>query len=255
MSGYPQGYPNPYNWKMILISQGLMILMSFVLSLYPQYFLPVYILYIVVIMGISSVMMAKSNPMLAERKYMGEIYKSNTLFEEKNAGSLIQKDMEYVQKMQQLAVANFKSFGIMILYIIIIFLFYDYILLKIVDSVTQYEKLAIYLIYFEALYLFNMFVYRRLIKIQMMDAMAPSSYKVTEKGILSTDKSGVFLHSRHLVNAEIIENREKKYVEIDSKTSKLPYKIRLYTNDIDRLLEVLNRVKRMELKRQQTSNS
>ncbi|MFP3188822.1 MAG: DUF2208 family protein, partial [Sulfolobaceae archaeon] len=114
MSGYPQGYPNPYNWKMILISQGLMILMSFVLSLYPQYFLPVYVLYIVVIMGISSVMMAKSNPMLAERKYMGEIYKSNTLFEEKNAGSLIQKDMEYVQKMQQLAVANFKSFGIMI---------------------------------------------------------------------------------------------------------------------------------------------
>mgnify|MGYP001772532711 CR=1 FL=1 len=253
MSNYPQGYPNPYNWKMIALSQALMIVMSFVLSLYPQYFVPVYILYIIIIIGISGVMMARSNPMLSERKYISEIYNSATLFEEKDAQKLMQKDTEYLQKMQQLAMTNLKSFGIMILYIIFIFLFYDLVLLKIVDSVSQYEKLAIYLVYFEALYLFNFFIYRRLIKFQMMDAMAPSSYKITEKGILSTDKSGIFLHARHLVNAEIIENREKKYVEIDSKTSKLPFKIRLYTDDIDRLVEVLNRVKRMELKRQQTS--
>ncbi|MFP3260016.1 MAG: DUF2208 domain-containing protein [Sulfolobus sp.] len=252
MSTYPQGY-NPYNWKMIIVSQVLMILLSFVLSIYPQYFLPVYILYILVMFGVMSVMMMKNNPMLAERKYMGEILNSPTFFEEKNASDLIQKDKEYMQKMQEVAVSNLKAFGVMILYIIFIFLFYDLVLLKIVNSVTEYEKLAIYIIYFEALYLFNMFVYRRIIKVQMMESMAPSSYKVNERGIISTDKSGVFLHSRHLIEAEIVENREKKYVEINSKTSKLPFKIRLYAHDLDRLMDALNRVKRIELKRQSSN--
>lgn len=255
MSTYPQGYPNPYNWKMILISQVLMILLSFVLSLYPQYFLPVYILYIIVIMGITSVMTMRSNPLLSERKYLSDISNSRTLFEEKKAGELVQKDEEYMKKMQEFAMSNFKSFMYMIIYIIIIFVFYDEVLLKIVGSVTGYERLAVYIAYFEALFLFNMFVYRRLVKVQMMEVMAPQSYKITEKGILSTDKSGIFLHSRHLINAEIVENREKRYIEIHSSTSKLPFKIRLYTTELDRLLEVLDRVKKLESKRQNSSSS
>ncbi|MBB5253040.1 DUF2208 domain-containing protein [Sulfurisphaera ohwakuensis] len=255
MSTYPQGYPNPYNWKMILVSQVLMILMSFVLSLYPQYFLPVYILYIIVILGITSVMTMRSNPLLSERKYLTDISNSRTLFEEKKAGELAQKDEEYMKKMQEFAMASFKSFMYMIIYIIAIFAFYGEVLLKIVGSVSGYERLLVYVIYFEALFLFNMFVYRRLIKFQTMEVMVPQSYKITEKGILSTDKSGVFLHSRHLVNAEIKENREKRYIEIHSQTSKLPYRIRLYTTEIDRLLEVLDRVKKLELKRQQSSSA
>lgn len=255
MSTYPQGYPNPYNWKMILISQVLMILMSFVLSLYPQYFLPVYILYIIVILGITSVMTMRSNPLLSERKYLADISNSRTLFEEKKAGELVQKDEEYMKKMQEFAMASFKSFLYMIIYIIAIFVFYDEVLLKIVGSISGYERLLVYIIYFEALFLFNMFVYRRLVKFQTMEVMAPQSYKITEKGILSTDKSGVFLHSRHLINAEIKENREKRYIEIHSQTSKLPFRIRLYTTEIDRLLEVLDRVKKLELKRQQSSSA
>lgn len=246
-------YPNPYNWKMIVISQSLMILMSFVLSLYPQYFLPVYILYIVVIMGITSVMTMRNNPMLSERKYLSEISNSRTLFEEKKSSELIQKDQEYLRKMQDFAASSFKSFMYMIIYIILIFILYDEVLLRIVSNVTGYERLAIYIVYFEAIYLFNMFVYRRIVKFQAMEVMAPQSFKITEKGILSTDRSGIFLHSRHLVNAEIIDNRDKRYVEIHSSTSKLPYKIRLYTTEIDRLLEILDRVKKLESKRQQSS--
>lgn len=256
MSNYPQGYPNPYNWKMILLTQVAMIAMSFVLSLYPQYFLPVYILYIIVIMGITSYMAMKSNPLLRERKYLGEIANSRSLFEEKKASELIQKDEEYMKMMQQFAMSSFRSFLYMILYIIFIFVFYEEVLLKIVSSApTQYDKLIIYIVYFEAIYLFNLFVYRRLIKIQMLEIMAPQSYKVTEKGIISTDRSGVFLHSRHLLNAEIKENREKRYVEINATEAKLPYKLRLYTNEIDRLLEVLERVKKLESKRQQSSST
>lgn len=237
------------------MSQVLMILMSFVLSLYPQYFLPVYILYIIVILGITSVMTMRSNPILSERKYLSDISNSRTLFEEKKAGELVQKDEEYMKKMQEFAMASFKSVMYMIIYIIAIFIFYDEVLLKIVGSISGYERLLVYIIYFEALFLFNMFVYRRLVKFQAMEVMAPQSYKITEKGILSTDKSGVFLHSRHLINAEIKENREKRYIEIHSQTSKLPYRIRLYTTEIDRLLEVLDRVKKLELKRQQSSST
>jgi len=248
-------YPNPYNWKMILVTQIGMIAISFVLSLYPQYFVPIYILYIILIMGVTSVMTMRNNPMLSERKYLPEISNSRTLFEEKKASDLMQKDQEYLKKMQEFASSSFRSFMYMILYMIILFVLYDEVLLRIVSHEIGYERLAIYIIYFEALYLFNILVYRRLIKFQAMEVMAPQSYKVTEKGILATDRSGVYLHSRHLVNAEIIDNREKRYVEIHSSTSKLPYKIRLYTTEIDRLLEVLDRVKKLEVKRQQSTSS
>jgi len=206
-------------------------------------------------MGVTTAIAMRNNPMLSERKYLPEIVNSRTLFEEKRAGELIQKDEEFLKKMQEFAMTNIKSLGIFLLYfVVILFLYYD-VLSRIVAHFIGYDRFAIYIIYFETLYLFNMFVYRRIVKVQMLEVMAPQSYKITEKGILSTDKSGIYLHSRHLINAEIIDNREKKYVEIHSITSKLPYKIRLYTTEIDRLLEVLDRVKRLEARRQQSTNS
>ena len=207
-------------------------------------------------MGVTTAIAMRNSPMLSERKYLPEIMNSRTLFEEKRAGELIQRDEEYLKKMQELAVANLKSLGFFILYFIVILILYYNVLSRIVNHFIGYDRFAIYIVYFEALYLFNMFVYnRRIVKVQMVEVMAPQSYKITEKGILSTDKSGIYLHSRHLINAEIIDNREKKYVEIHSTTSKLPYKIRLYTTEIDRLLEVLDRVKRLESRRQQSANS
>ena len=206
-------------------------------------------------MGVSSFIGMRNNPVFRERKYLPEISNSRTLFEEKKAGDLMLKDQEYFEKMQEYASSAIRSFLYMIGYVIVLLILYSEVISKIASYEIGYERLAIYIIYFEALYLFNILVYRRLIKFQAMEIMAPQSYKVTEKGILSTDRSGVYLHSRHLVNAEIIDNREKRYVEIHSSTSKLPYKIRLYTTEIDRLLEVLDRVKKLEVKRQQSASS
>ncbi|AAY80191.1 DUF2208 domain-containing protein [Sulfolobus acidocaldarius] len=254
MSNQNQPY-NPYNWKMILLSQTSIVIISFVLSLYSQYFLPVYIAYLIIYFIIMTTIMARSNPMLSERKYLSEIVNARTILEEKKAGELIQNDEEYIKKFQAITSANLKSFGIMFVYLIVILIFYNFVVLRYVSSVTQIQKLIVFLVYSEALFLFGMFVNRRIMRVQMMEVMAPFTYKITEKGIVSTDRSAVFLHSRHLVNASIVENRDKKYVEISPTTLKLPYKLRLYSNDIDRILDAINRVKRLELKRQQSSSS
>ena len=239
---------------MILATQAGLILMSYVISLYPQYFWPIYILYIIIFFGITSAISLRSNPILSERKYLPEILNSRILFEEKRAGDLIQKDQEYLSKLQEFVSSTFKFFIYMILYLIIISILYYEILMRIVSHEMGYERLLTYIVYFEALFLFNMFAYGRIIKPRTLEVVAPQSYRVTEKGIISTDRS-VYLHSRHLINAEIIDNREKKYVEIRSNTLKLPYRIRLYTTEIDRLLEVLERVKKLEIKRQQSSST
>ncbi|MEM0122506.1 MAG: DUF2208 family protein, partial [Saccharolobus sp.] len=57
---------NPFNWKFVLLSQVMMILFSLVLSYFPKYFIEFYILYIIVYLGITSIIMMRSNPLLRE---------------------------------------------------------------------------------------------------------------------------------------------------------------------------------------------
>jgi uncharacterized membrane protein len=236
---------NPYNWKMILISQTAMLTMSAILSFYPEYFLPFYILYIIIIMGVSTYMAQKSNPLLAERKYLQEIVKAPTLFEEKKALDLAMKDEEYQTMFREYTSKTMRSLGIMFLYMILLISFYYLAFDKIVTQYQGVQRFLIYVAYFEALFLFNFFVYRRLIQFRMMEVVAPNSYKVTTKGIASTDVTGVVLHFRHLAEANITVNADKSYVEVDSRTSKLPFRVRLYSKDLQRLKEAVEKLQRL----------
>jgi uncharacterized membrane protein len=87
----------------------------------------------------------------------------------------------------------------------------------------------------------------------MLNIMAPFSYKITEKGIVGSGGMSTFLHAKHLLDANISVNREKHYVEIDSVQAKLPYKLRLYSSDVDKVVDYIERIKRIELKRQSSS--
>ncbi|ABP94221.1 MULTISPECIES: DUF2208 domain-containing protein [Metallosphaera] len=242
--------PNPYNWKFALISQTYLVVISIVLGFYPKYFLEAFISYFIIIMAITFSMTYKSNPMLRDRKLMMEVANSGTLYEEKNANDLVMKDEEYQREYMQFAKKNMTMLFSYLIYIVVLFFVYSYVS-KIATSQTDpYYRLAVYLVYFEIIYLFGFFVYRRLFKPSMMSTMAPLSYKVTEKGVIGSGGMSVFLHAKHLLNSNFVVNREKKYVEIDSTEAKYPYKIRLYAKDIDKLLDMLERVKRLELKRQ-----
>jgi len=243
---------NPYNWKFVLISQIGLFVISFVLSIYPEYFLPVYILYLVVIFAITSIITYRSNPILRERKYLSEINSSRVLYEERNAKEIMEKDVEYLQYVTSVASKNLRSMGIMFIYTIFILLFYSFYLVKIIENITEgYIKFLIYIVYFESLFLLNYFIIRRYTYISQFTIIAPMKYKITEKGILGD--SGTVLHSRHLLNAIVTTNYQKKYVEIEATSSGYPFKIRLYTDNVDRVKEVIERVKRLEMKRQSTN--
>ncbi|WP_338600967.1 DUF2208 family protein [Sulfolobus tengchongensis] len=248
------GY-NPFNWKFILLSQVMMILFSLVLSFFPSYFIEFYILYILVYLGITSVIMMRSNPLLRERRSLGEITAARTLYEEKKANELINKDEEYIKETTEVMKKNFSSLGIMFLYMIILIIVYNYVVIHFVKTISDtLYKFGFFVLYFELLYGVSFLLNRRVLRFQTNIPMAPTSYRITEKGIIATDKSGVFLPSKYLVDAEISQNRDKKYVEIKS-ASKFPFHVRLYSQDIDKILELLDRVKKIELRRQSSAES
>ncbi|MEM1626142.1 MAG: DUF2208 family protein [Sulfolobaceae archaeon] len=244
---------NPYNWRFVLISQVGLFVISFVLSIYPEYFLPVYILYLIIIFGVTSIITYRSNPILRERKYISEINSSRVLYEQKNVKEIMEKDTEYLQYIASVASKNLRSMLIMFAYTIFILLFYSFYLVKIIENISEgYIKFIIYIIYFESLFLLNFFLMRRYINIAQFSIVAPMKYKITEKGILGD--AGTVLHSRHLLNAIITPNYQKNYVEIEAKSSGYPFKIRLYTDNVDKVKDILDRVKRLEMKRQSTNS-
>lgn len=252
MSASNKAY-NPYNWKMILLTQSWLILFSFILTYFPQYYLEVFIAYFVIIMAISFSTMYRTNPILRDRKLLYEIVNSRTLYEEKDVTKLILADREYQKQYTEAAKKNLVVLLVYIVYIIALFILYPHIV-SFAKTQQQYLKLAIYLIYFEALYLFGFVMYRQVFsKATMLSIMAPPNYKINEKGIVSGKGASIFLHARYLIDSEIVVNKENHYVEIDSTKKNLPYKIRLYTNDVNKVLDYLERVKKLELKRQNSS--
>lgn len=247
---------NPFNWKFVLLSQVMMILFSLVLSYFPKYFIEFYILYIIVYLGITSIIMMRSNPLLRERRSLSEISSARTLYDEKKASELINKDEQYLKETTEVMKKNLSSLGLMFLYLIILIILYNYVILRFVTSITDtLFRFGFYVLYFELLYAVSFVLNRRVLKFQTNIPIAPMSYKITEKGVIATDKSGIFLPSKYLVDAEIFPNRDMKYVEIKSTTSKFPFHIRLYSYDIDKIIELLDRVKKIELKRQSSAES
>jgi len=242
---------NPYNWKFLLFTQVWLIIISIVLTYYPQYYFEVIILYIIVIFGFTFFMTYKSNPVFRDRKLLYEIVNSRTIYEEKDVTKLIMADQEYQKQYMDSIKRNFRMLGFYIVYLAILFFAYQYII-KFADSQTLTYRLLVYLAYFEALFGIGFFVSRKILapSISNMAPMALPSYKITEKGIVSGKGYSVFLHAKYLLNSEITINREKHYIEIDSTKQKLPYKVRLYSQDIDKVLDYIERVKRLELKRQ-----
>ncbi len=243
---------NPYNWKYALVSQVYLIAISFILTYKPQYFIEAVALYFVFFMGLTFYMMSKSNPLLRDRKLLYEISNSRTLYEEKNVSELINKDKEYVEEYTKFAKRSFSMLGIYLVYLIAIYFLYSNVS-KIAQSQVALDRLIVYLVYFEALYLFGFFVFRRVVRPASLSVMAPFSYKITEKGIMSSGGMSMFLHAKHLLNSNIVVNREKHFVEIDSTQAKMPYRVRLYSNDVDKVLDFIERIKRLELKKQSSS--
>ena len=64
-------------------------------------------------------------------------------------------------------------------------------------------------------------------------------------GIASTDVTGLVLYFKHLSDARITVNPDKSYIEIDSQSSKLPFRVRLYSKDLQRLKEAVERLQRI----------
>ncbi|EWG08313.1 MAG: hypothetical protein ASUL_01630 [Candidatus Aramenus sulfurataquae] len=243
---------NPYNWKYALISQVYLVALSFVLTYRPQYFIEVVALYFVFFTGLTFYMMSKSNPLLRDRKLLYEISSSRVLYEEKNVSDIINKDKEYVEEYTKFAKRSFSMLGIYLVYLVAIYFLYSNVT-KIADAQVALYRLLVYLVYFEALYLFAFFVFRRIVRPASLSVMAPVSYKITEKGIMSSGGMSMFLHAKHLLNSNIVVNKEKRFVEIDSTQAKMPYKVRLYSNDVDKVLDFIERVKKLELKKQSSS--
>ena len=235
---------NPYNWKMIVISQVAMLLMATALSFYPEYFIEVYIAYLIIIMGVSTYMAQKSNPLLSQRKYLGEVAKAPVLFEEKNTDEIAAKDEEYQAMMREFASQSMRSLGFYFLYMIALLAVYYLVFSRIVVDYVGVMRFVLYVAYFEALFLFNYFVVRNMVKFRMMEVIAPRSYRLTLKGIFSTDMSGIVLHASQLSEAKVTINPEKSYIEIDSTSAKLPFRVRLYTRDLQRLKVSLERLQR-----------
>jgi len=236
---------NPYNWKMIVISQAAMLALSAVLSFYPQYFLAFYILYIFVIMGVSLYMAQKSNPLMSQRKYLSEVVKAPSIFEERKAMEVAMRDDEYQAMLRDYTSQTLRSLGIMFLYMLLLIAFYYTVFVRITENYVGLYRFLAYVTYFEALFLFNFFVYRRIVKFRMMEVVAPSNYKITIKGIASTDVTGLVLYFKHLSDARITVNPDKSYIEIDSQSSKLPYRVRLYSKDLQRLKEAVEKLQRI----------
>ncbi len=248
---------NPYsNWRFIALSQFSVIFISALISFFPQYYILGYIIYLAISLSLTSLLTFRSNPMLRERKYMGEIMKSKTIYEEKNAREMMNKDEEYMKIYKQMLKRNGYSMLYLVGYLVVVLIIYDVVFDR-YRTMFGSNHLDLFLAFFlslDAVVLANIFISRKFLKGATSQVMAPQAYRITEKGVIASDATGVFLHSRHLPSSDINVNREKRYVEIRSNTIKLPYDIRLYTRDIDKLLDVLERVKRLELRRQQSSS-
>ncbi|AWR97177.1 DUF2208 domain-containing protein [Acidianus sulfidivorans JP7] len=249
-----KGY-NPYNWKMITLTQAWLIIISVVLTFYPKYYIEAFIAYFVIIMAISFSMMYKTNPMFRDRKLLYEIINSRTLYEEKDVTKLMMADKEFQKQYTAMVKKNFSMMGIYLIYIIVLLILYGHLISYADSFKSLYMRLLVYLIYFEALYGVGIFMYRKVLAPNaMMTVMAPPSYKINEKGIVSGKGASIFLHAKYLLDSDIIYvNKENHYVEIDSTKKNLPYKIRLYSNDVDKVMDYLERIKKLELKRQTSS--
>lgn len=243
---------SPYNPKYIALSQGLLIAFSLVNSFEPKYFFEFYILYFIVIIGITSVMFYRNNPMLRDRKYMSEAVKARTLYEEKSVENLINSDKEFLEETMRQAGKMMKNLFIYFIFIIAIYILYSEVLSKVINGQgTPLYRFVIFLVFYEVFYGISFLLYRTTGMTSAVGssmAMAPRSYKITDSGVVATDRSGTTLHIIHLQDAEINVNREKKFVEIKPDAKKgIPYKLRLYTNDVDKVSELLNRLKNKKI--------
>jgi uncharacterized membrane protein len=247
------GYPSPYNAKYIALTQAMIIGFSLVNSFYPKYFIEFYVLYFVVFLAISGVMMYRSNPMLRDRKYISEAIKSRTIYEEKNVDQLIQSDQDYMKQMMAQASKSMKMLGLYVLFLIVVYLVYSQGINRIQSEPAIRDnallRFAVFIAVYEIMYLSSFLLYRRggLASLAGSMVMAPRSYRITEKGIVSTDQSRTVLHLTHLKESEVQVNRDKKYIEIVPRGNgrSMPFRLRLYSNDVDKVSELVNRIKRL----------
>jgi|ECHhosMinimDraft_1075155.scaffolds.fasta_scaffold01968_3 uncharacterized membrane protein len=249
-------YPNPYSPKYLAVSQTLLLVLAIANSFLPKYFFLFYILYLVGTFAFIGVFTYRTNPMIKDRGLMKEVMTSRSLHEEKNVQDLIMNDKEYVKELTSQSSKMLKYMLFLLVYTIAVILVYDDVLIKVINSpafkANDIYRFVVYVIYFEALFGISFIMSRRVFRMGNVNKVAPNSYKITEKGVVGNGFPAVTIHGSHLANAEIRVDPQNKYVEIiPSEASKksVPYTVRLYSNDVNRVKELLERVKKISLKR------
>ncbi len=230
----------PSRKTMFLTSQLSILFISFVTAFLPQYYFMIFIIYAVILTGITFYFSFKGSRGMMKIPPQREL--GSPLFKENDATKIAMLDKTLVEEFKKQATASFSMLLLMLL-LIIIFPFYRATILPVsMDAFSKIFKdqtivlFLSFLIMYEFIYGFLTFLRTFFIgrKTQFStNLMFPQNYIVYRRGIVMNNRFFIELSDRYCMEYD----RDRRYVELRDTTSKL--RIRLYTDSISELYDKL----------------
>lgn len=227
-------YGQPSTKKMIMISQVSIIAFSFISVFLRQYFWLVIILYIFLLMGITSyTTMRKTKPKHEDLK--------NLLFKEPNAMKIAMTDKLLNKELMKQMKGMMLGFATLPIAIVIFSIYPSFIapfVNELIDKITENPILVSFLnffimyeIVFSAITVIRIFI---LSKFSFENIMLPQKFSVYKRGVLTNERMFIRFEEGQCFKY----NPKRKFIEIINPKIK-GFKLRLYSERISELKDRL----------------
>jgi uncharacterized membrane protein len=226
---------------MLVIGQLYLILLALVLAAAPQYYLYVFILYFVAIMGFSTI--------VSRRRFktsipIEEIERSRTLLKEDKAFEIAMEDEELLKLLGgQMRTLLLTLAFLPLYYVIFRFVRANHDMLaesiaSLLGTSTTVGAFLVWLGAFEVMYVVSFASRRLLMRGQVSIPVVPRSFTVTQKGILIRGGMGQAISFPLEESTKVEYDDKRRYVEISTASGA---RIRLYTKNLKKLLEAIEK--------------
>ncbi len=233
--------------KMLLIGQVSLLFFAAILAFIPQYYILVFILYLVVMFALTAFMQRRAAKGDKNRIMAGRVY-----FEEKNAMEIALQDEQLVSELTaqaRLMSISFASLFIALGVFWIMGLYRDDII-RFFSLYVDNESLQLFLYWlllFETIFVINRGITVYLARgRKAAQPLIPNQYVVTDRGIASPGVFGVALEFPLPDNIAISLNEKQRFVEIVVNENR---RIRLYTKKPQKLYDIITSLNRRAKKR------
>jgi len=227
---------------MLLVSQIYLAILSLVLAVAPQYYMLIFIIYFIAIMGLSMYTARGGGGTRVPRE---EVEKARTLLKEDKAFELAMEDEELVRQFAGQAKTMLIMFMLFPVYIAIFraaTTYYNDLVAGLQSLGVSNETIAGFIVWlsvFESMFLVSQLSRRIVVRSgRAQPPIVPHGFRVTERGIIVKGSLGQVIGFPLPDGSEVKLNETKNYVEIKYPRGN---RIRLYTRKARKLYEYIQR--------------